>query len=136
MTDGPAGNLLASLRRAGGTLLALVETRIELIVVEFEEERARLGVLLLIGALAFVCLALGIALVTLFIIVLFWDTYRLEAIGGLAVLSLLAGGLLFRAMRTKAREQPRLFAASIAELRRDREELHGGGAQDEGQASS
>ena len=135
MTDGPAGNLLASLRRAGGTLLALVETRLELFVVEFEEERARLGGLLLIGALAFLFLALGIALVTLFLIVLFWESHRLEAIGGLAVLSLLAGGLLFRTMRAQAREKPRLFAASIAELHRDRKELHGGGARDEEQAA-
>jgi uncharacterized membrane protein YqjE len=131
MTHGPAGNLLASLRRAGGTLLALVETRLQLFVVEFEEERARLGVLLLIGALAFLCLALGIALVTLFLIVLFWDSHRLEAIGTLAVLLLLVGGFLFRAMCAKARQPPRLFAASIAELRRDREELHGGSPKEE-----
>ena len=51
MAQGPASNLLASLRRVFGTLIAMGRTRFELLVVEFEEERARLGVLLLLGAL-------------------------------------------------------------------------------------
>src|SRR5438067_705098 len=40
MTQGPAANLLASLKRMVGTLAAMAETRLELLVVEFEEERA------------------------------------------------------------------------------------------------
>jgi uncharacterized membrane protein YqjE len=125
MNDKPAGNLLASLKRALGTLLAIIETRLELLVVEFEQERARLGVLLLLGALAFLCFALGIILVTFFLIVLFWDSHRLEAIGALAALFLIGGGLLWLTLNAKARERPRLFAASIAELDRDRERLRG-----------
>jgi uncharacterized membrane protein YqjE len=125
MAQGPAANLLASLKRVVGTLVAIAETRLELLVVEFEEERARVGVLLLYAALAMLCLALGIILLTFLIVVLFWDSYRIQSVSGLAVFFLIAGGVLWRVMSAKAREKPRLFAASLSELHRDREQLHG-----------
>jgi uncharacterized membrane protein YqjE len=123
MTNGPAANLLASLKRMVGTLVAMAETRLELLVVEFEEERARVGVLLLYAALAMLFLAMGIILITFLIIVLCWDSYRIQSVGGLAAFFLVGGFVLWRIMRAKAREKPRLFAASLAELHRDREQL-------------
>jgi len=125
MTEGPASNLLASLRRVVGTLIAMARTRFELLVVEFEEERARVGVLLLLAALTFLCLMLGIILVTFLIIVVFWDTYRLQSVIALAVIYLGAAFILWRIMVAKAREQPRLFAATLAELQHDQDQLQG-----------
>ena len=123
MAQGPASNLLASLRRVFGTLIAMGRTRFELLVVEFEEERARLGVLLLLGALTFLCLMLGIILVNFLIIVAFWDTYRLHSVVVLAIVYLLVAFVLWRMVVAKAREQPRLFSATLEELRRDESQL-------------
>lgn len=125
MADGPAANLLASLRRVMSTLIAMVETRLELLVVEFEEERVRLGEMLVLGALAFLCLMLSIILIAFLIIVLFWETHRIESMLGVIVFFLLAAFALGRAVVAKKRERPRLFAATLGELRRDREELRG-----------
>jgi uncharacterized membrane protein YqjE len=106
-----------------GTLIAIGQTRLELLVVEFEEERGRVGVLLLLAGLAFLCLTLGIVLVTFFIVIAFWEDYRIQVSGGLAAFFLIVGGILFKVMLGKAKEKPRLFAASLSELDRDRRQL-------------
>jgi uncharacterized membrane protein YqjE len=100
------------------------QTRLELLATEVEEERVRLGRLLLLGAAAAFFLALGILTLTLFVIVLFWDTHRLVVSGLLAALYLGAGLALAFAARREARARPRLFAASLSELAKDRERLN------------
>lgn len=125
---GPAAaespGLLASLRRLAATLVAVFQTRLELLATEVEEERIRLGRLLLLGAAAAFFLALGILTLTLFVIVLFWDTHRLLVTGLLAALYLGAGLAIALAARREALARPRLFAASLSELAKDRERLN------------
>lgn len=125
---GPAAaespGLLASLRRLAATLVAVFQTRLELLATEVEEERIRLGRLLLLGAAAAFFLALGILTFTLFVIVLFWDTHRLLVTGLLAALYLGAGLAIAFAARREALARPRLFAASLSELAKDRERLN------------
>jgi uncharacterized membrane protein YqjE len=100
------------------------QTRLELLATEVEEERVRLGRLLLLGAVAAFFLALGMLTLTLFVIVLFWDTHRLLVTGLLAALYLGAGLALALAARREASARPRLFAASLSELAKDRERLN------------
>src|SRR6185295_19519222 len=105
MDDSPSGRprspgLLASLRKLGSTFLELLQTRLELIATEIEEERTRLIRLLILSAVAGFFLALGIVVLTFFIIVLAWDTHRVLATGILAVLYLAAG--IFAAMKARA----------------------------------
>lgn len=125
---GPAAaespGLLASLRRLAATLVAVFQTRLELLATEVEEERTRLGRLLLLGAAAAFFLALGMLTLTLFVIVLFWDTHRLLVTGLLAALYLGAGLAIAFAARREALARPRLFAASLSELAKDREHLN------------
>lgn len=119
-----SSGLLASLRRLAATLVAVFQTRLELLATEVEEERVRLGRLLLLGAAAAFFLALGMLTLTLFVIVLFWDTHRLLVAGLLAALYLGAGLAIAFAARREARARPRLFAASLSELAKDRERLN------------
>ena len=70
-------------------------------------------------------LTLGLADITLFVIVLFWDTHRLEAIGGLAVLYLGLGVGIFLYTRSEAARGRRLFASTVEHLRKDREHFVG-----------
>lgn len=117
------GRLLDSLRSLASTLLAAIETRIELLSVEVEEERARLAVLVVLAAITAVCFAFAALLAVLFIVVVFWDTHRLAALGGMAVIFALAGAGFLAALRRQVREGTRLFSASVAELRKDRAAL-------------
>ena len=111
----------ASLRRLGSTLLATLVSRAELLAHEIERERLRIArlALLAIGALFF--LALGAITATVFVIVLFWDSQRLVAIGFLAVVYLAIGGGIAAYAKREASRGSRPFSASLEALRKDRE---------------
>lgn len=118
-----SSGLMASLKQLASTLLAISQTRLELLANEMEEERFRVGQMLLYGGIALLFFGLTILLLTVFIVVAFWDSYRLMAVGGLAALYFTAGVLAMSALRTLARQRSKLFTASLAELARDRAQL-------------
>lgn len=121
--SGQSLGLFASLHQLVLTLLDILHTRVDLIATEFEEERERIRELVLFGFLALFFAAFGFLLLTLFVIVLFWDTYRVFAVGGFALLYLGLGTLAAATLRQRLKARPRLFAATLAELAKDRERL-------------
>jgi uncharacterized membrane protein YqjE len=97
----------------------MVGTRLELAAVEFQEDARRL-----LGYLAWSLLAMFLAagaamLVALFVILLFWDTYRLQAVAAMAALLGIAALLIVSNVRSKLNAQTPLFADTLAELRKD-----------------
>jgi uncharacterized membrane protein YqjE len=116
--------LLVSLRRLGAALSALLHSRFELFTRELQRERIRVTRLLLLGFVALFFFALGMLTLTLFVIVIFWDTHRLAAIGGVTLLYLgIAVGLAVCA-KGEAGRAARPFASTLAELKKDREHFH------------
>jgi uncharacterized membrane protein YqjE len=121
--DGRSGGLSDSLRRLAGTGVALAQTRLELLAAELEEEKLRLGNLLVFAAAAILLLDLGIVLLAVFLTVLFWDLDRLLVLGILTTALLVSGAIAAVAAMRLARAGSKLFAASLAELAEDREAL-------------
>ena len=121
----PSTGLFASLRTLGATLVAAAHDRLELISTEVEEERAWLLHLLLGTQIALFFCILGVLMLTLLVVVVFWDTHRVLVTLLLTVLYLGIGAVLAVAMRSKIRRKPRAFSASIAELAKDRQQLTG-----------
>ena len=119
----PSPGLLVSLRNLAATLVAVVKTRLELLSTEVEEERLRLLQLLLAASVALFFSALGIIMLTLFVVVLLWDDHRVLVTILFAVLYLGIGAIFALVARSKAREKSRLFSTSIAELAKDRQQL-------------
>jgi uncharacterized membrane protein YqjE len=118
-----AGGLFESLKTLSGSLVGIVHTRLELLSTDIAEERAHLTTLLVLGLVALFCLGVGVVLLAILIVVAFWESHRLAALGGLTGFFLIAGaGLAWLAMH-KARTKPRLFDASLAELSKDRQHL-------------
>ena len=115
--------LLASLRNLAATVAEVLQTRLELLANEVEEERLRLLQIVSWAAISMFFLALGILMATLFVVVLFWDTHRVLVTGLLAVLYLGAGVAAGLAARRRARGRSKLFSGSLAELAKDREQL-------------
>ncbi|MBX3609291.1 MAG: phage holin family protein [Hydrogenophaga sp.] len=121
---GPAGQRLSgSLRGLAGTLLELAQVRLELFSVEAQEEVLRVAGLVAYGAIALVCLALGLCFVAMLVTVALWDTHRLLALAVFAGVFLVAGLLAAWQARSRVLRGSRLFSASIDELRQDREAL-------------
>jgi uncharacterized membrane protein YqjE len=118
-----SGGLFASLQNLTGTLLSIVQTRLELMRVEIEEGRQRLIELLGIAFLALFCLSLGVVLLTILIVVIFWDTHRVLTLALLTGSFLLIGGILWLKTLSALNRMPRMFEASLAEILRDRQGL-------------
>ena len=114
---------MGSVRRLLSTLTSIVSTRLELLANELQEERLRLTQMLLFSVLALLCFGLGVLLLTVFIVVLFWDDHRLAVLGGLCVLFFALGTIMTLLLRSKARARSKLFSASLAEFSKDREQL-------------
>ncbi len=122
-TEGTASGLLASLQRLMATLLEILQTRVEIVATEFEEERERIRELVIFSFLALFFTSIGLLLLTLFIVILYWETHRLYVLGGFALLYLVLGIAAGAVLRQRLRTRPRLFATTVAELSRDRERL-------------
>jgi uncharacterized membrane protein YqjE len=117
------GGLLISLKRLVATSLAMAETRLELLTGEVDAESRRLTHLLMLGAVAAVFLAGGVLLLSLLIIVFYWDSNRLMSIGALTVLYFAVGAGFAAATRRSAATGSSLFKTSLSELRKDRDRL-------------
>ena len=122
MSDGQAGH---SLRALAASFLGLVRTRVELAIVELQEEGERKKAVLVLAATAGVFLTLGALLFAIFIIVCFWDTHRVAAAGVMTLLYLAIGAYSLMRLKQSAAASPPPFAATLEELKRDVEALRG-----------
>ncbi len=122
-TPGGSKGLLESLAALAATLVAIAHTRLDLLSAELEEDRERVLSLLVLTLAALFCLGVGVVLATILIVVAFWDTHRVLALSGLAGFFLAVGMAAWMFAMHKARTKPRLFAASLSELLKDRQQL-------------
>jgi uncharacterized membrane protein YqjE len=120
---GQSPGLLTSLQRLMATLLEILQTRVEIIATEFEEERVRLRELVVFGILTLFFVSIGLTLLTLFVVVLYWDTHRLAVLGGVAFFYLGLGGLAGIVLYRRLKSRSRLFATTLSELGKDRDQL-------------
>ena len=120
---GHTESLLESLRGVAKTFVALVQTRIEIFASEVDEERARVGRILVFAVIALFCLGLALVLGVLLIVVLFWDNNRLLALGLLTGVFALGGVVALLALRSAVRNRPKFLSATLAELRKDQKGL-------------
>jgi len=118
-----ARGLLGSLKSLVATLVAIAQTRLELLANEIHEEGLRLSQLLVLALIAVLFLGFGVLLLTLLVIVVFWDSNRLLAIGGAAAVYLVIGISLAIEVRRRSAASSRLFEASLGELKKDRDRL-------------
>ncbi|MDP1634643.1 MAG: phage holin family protein [Gallionellaceae bacterium] len=121
--SGERKGLLESLSTLAATLVAIAHTRLDLLSSDLEEEREHLLSLLVLTLTALFCLGVGVVLVSILLVAAFWDTHRFLALGGLAGFFLAAGMVAWLFARHKVRTKPRLFAASLSELLKDRQQL-------------
>ena len=119
MASGPSQRVFSAAKRLLQTLLANGETRLRLAVLELEEERARLLTLILLAGASLLLLLLGVATLTALVIILFWDSYRIAAIGVSAGVLLFASLLLGSIAIRQARRHT-LLKETLNQLSTDR----------------
>jgi len=121
-TSNPAApGFIASLRALADGLMAGAQGRLELLSAELHEEKFRLiQTFAWISAIAFTSM-MAVAFASITLVYLFWESARLAVLGGLT--ACYAGALVatLLAFRRHLARQPRPFAATLAELQKDRE---------------
>ena len=117
--------MLGPVRELARTLLSFAETRARIAATELEEQVARLAEILVWAAAALFFSGVALVFVAILIVLLFWDSSRVMATALLAVLFI--GIATFSALfaRARLRERPKFLAATLAELKQDRERIAG-----------
>lgn len=121
----------AAVGRIGATLVAMLHTRLELAAVEVQEEARRLSGYLAWTLMAVLLGAGAVLFAALFVVLLFWDSYRLAAVGAMAVLLALAGFFILNRVQASFAAKPALFEATRKELRNDLDFITGAGQASE-----
>ncbi|MDE2203384.1 MAG: phage holin family protein [Burkholderiaceae bacterium] len=123
MTDDTSPKLFASLKKLAGTIVSMLQTRLELASVELAEEKERLLGVAFLGMLAVSLIGLAIMTLTALVVILCWDTYRWQSLVIMAALYGFGAAACLWRVRTSLRRAPPLFEATLAELDKDREIL-------------
>jgi len=123
--QGPSGTpgILDSLRRMLATAVELLHTRVELFTTELEEEMHRVAGLLVWAVIAIFFGGLFVLMLSLTIVIAFWDSNRLLAAGLMTLVFFAVVLTAVLKLRAKVRSHPRLLAESLQELRRDSDAL-------------
>jgi uncharacterized membrane protein YqjE len=125
---GPVSGLFRSLANLLATTIGIVQTRLELLSTELQEEVHRVAELIVWSAVALLAAGAGLFLLALVVILLFWDTHRvLAAVGVTSAFFAIAIVAAF-VLRAKLRAKPPLLDATLAELKKDRDSLLNKGA--------
>lgn len=119
-----AGGLMNSMQRLLGSLLSVLQTRIEIVATELEEERERVKELVLYGVFALVFISLGMITLTVFVTLWLWESYGVHALGVIGAVLLGTGIAIALRARRNERARPRLFSTTLAELRKDHQTLN------------
>ena len=115
--------MLGPVKEFARTLLSFAVTRARLAATELEEQALRLAEILIWLVVALFFLGVAVVFIALLVVLLFWDSNRLLAAGLLAGLFIAVGAGAALMARMRLRERPKLLAATLAELERDRDTL-------------
>lgn len=123
MPERPTEGIVRSGRRMLAILVSMVRTRAGLFAVELLQEQGRIWLLLVLTALALIFVSMALLMLSLLVIVAYWEEGRLVAIGCLLAFYIGAAIITMLVLRHKAKGGSRLFAASLGELSKDQAAL-------------
>jgi uncharacterized membrane protein YqjE len=118
-----SASLMDSAKRMLATVIALVSTRLELFTTEIEEEIQRAASILMWALVALFFGSLTVLMIAFTVIIIFWDDHRILAAACVTASFLLATLVFGLLARSRLKAKSRFMAASIEELKRDRDAL-------------
>ena len=123
MNNDESNSSRSSPRRLGAAVLGLLHSHVELFGIELQEQKARTVSLLLFAGLALVFGLLLLIGLSVLVLILVWDTYRLTGIIGLCLFYTLAAAFCGLRLKAAVFDESSPFSATLAELAKDRERL-------------
>jgi uncharacterized membrane protein YqjE len=126
VAPGVPQGVLASASHLLAVLVSAAETRVGILGSELEEELVHLSRLVLASMAMLFCLGLGIVLLSVFVVVLCWDSDRLAILGLLSGLFLGLGVVSAIVLVVIARGHKRPLRETVEVLAKDRQILEQG----------
>jgi uncharacterized membrane protein YqjE len=108
-----------SVRGAGEALAGLLGTRLELVGIELREEILYLQRVLILGIVAAFLLGGALVVTGGLIAAAFWDTYRLPALGAVALLYVIVAAICLLRVRSSLQQRSLPFDTTVRELEAD-----------------
>lgn len=115
--------LFESVKALTSTLVAIIHTRLELLSTDLEEDREHLMSLVMLSLIALFSLLIAAVLVTITLVVAFWDSYRVLALASVSGVFIIVGVATWLAAVHQAKKKPKMFVASLLELIKDRQHI-------------
>ena len=105
--------------RFGGIAAQMLQDRLELLGLELREAKIRFVQALLLACIGVVFALLGLLLLVLAIVYVLPIEWRLYGLLAAAMISILAGTVVFMALRRRLVQKPLAFHQSLTELQKD-----------------
>jgi uncharacterized membrane protein YqjE len=112
-----------SIRTTLATTAKVIRTRLEIISTELEEQREWMQSLVLLAVAGLFFVSIGLVMLTLFVVALFWETHAVAVTGGFAGVYLAVGIWAVLTFRSKIKVRPKLFQTTTGELAKDEAQL-------------
>jgi len=130
--EGPAAGEAApregwggSVRQFGDSLIGMIETRFEILALEWAEERGHLTRMLITVLAIVACLQLAIVIGLLFVLLAIGQEHRVAVLGVATLVLVLASGGTALWLKAWLESRPPMFRTTVAELRKDRSWIRG-----------
>jgi uncharacterized membrane protein YqjE len=117
--QGPISGLFRSLARLVASFIAIARTRLDLLTTELQQEIHRVAEIMVWTVIALLAALIGLFLLALVIVFVFWDTHRLLASVAVTSAFFAIAAIAGLVLRAKIRGRPRLLEATLAELSSD-----------------
>lgn len=115
--------IVESVSRLAGTFISILQTRLELIAIEVEEESLRFFSYFFFALAAMFCIGMALLLGVLLIVVIYWDTHRVPVLVSLMAFFAFSSAMIMLGVRKHYRLKPRMLSHTLAELSKDIERL-------------
>jgi uncharacterized membrane protein YqjE len=123
MNARPPLGVLDSIRTTLATTAKVIRTRLEIISTELEEQREWMQNLVLLAVAGLFCVCMGLVMLTLFVVALFWESHPVAVLGAFAALYLVGGAVAIAMFKGKMGSRPKLFQITTGELAKDEAQL-------------
>ena len=123
MTNHEESPFVNSLKRVSGTAWQGLEYRADLLATEVQEEKNRLVLLAVLAQIALFSAFMAFVCLNVLVFILFWDTHRTAVAVAMVAFYLAVTIILGVYVHRRAKTAPPPFAATLEELRKDREAL-------------
>jgi uncharacterized membrane protein YqjE len=119
----PTLGVMDSIRTTLSTTAKLIRTRLEILSTELEEQREWMQHLVLLAVAGLFFVSMGLVMLTLFVVALFWESHPVAVMGAFAGVYLAVGIWAMLTFRNKIKVRPKLFQATTEELAKDEAQL-------------